>query len=175
VASGRIPPNGVLQAQAISPEESPMARFRLFTGAYLWASMLTHHLDQLRRLRSSCCRFRPPPISQTPAFGSRSRLNVRLSTRLSVTLAWTDPPVYGMQHSLDLVVIDSSRMPHSGNQQLASKLADVRPHQQCRTGDVKRSCWRLCRASDGLEHLFGPQGFAVVATGDIEPTFYYRL
>lgn len=101
----------------------------------------------------------------------RRRITCRSDTWLSVTLAWTDPPAHGLQHNLDLVVVDSSRMPRPGNEQLSR----VAWQKFDRTNNVEQVAFN---ASAGVyvvqvtaqNTLFGPQGFAVVATGDIDPT-----
>ena len=102
----------------------------------------------------------------------RRRVTCHSDTRLSVTLAWTDPPAHGLQHNLDLVVVDSSRTPHLGNEQLLRA-----PWQKFdRTNNVEQVAFDA-RAGvyvvqvTAQNTLFGPQGFAVVATGDIDPTF----
>lgn len=102
----------------------------------------------------------------------RRRVTCRTDTQLSVTLAWTDPPAHGLQHNLDLVVVDSSRMPRPGNKQLSRV-----PWQAFdRTNNVEQVAFD---APAGIyvvqvtaqNTLYGPQGFAVVATGDIDPAF----
>lgn len=102
----------------------------------------------------------------------RRRLTCRSDTRLSVTLAWTDPPAHGLQHNLDLVVVDSSRMPRPGNEQLSR----VGWQKFDRTNNVEQVAFDAPAGVYVVQvtaqnTLFGPQGFAVVATGDIDPTF----
>ncbi|WP_158261458.1 S8 family serine peptidase [Pseudomonas sp. LLC-1] len=102
----------------------------------------------------------------------RRRVTCRSDSRLSVTLAWTDPPAHGLQHNLDLIVIDSTRMPRSGNEHLSR----VDWQKFDRTNNVEQVSFD---ASAGVyviqvtaqNTLFGPQGFAIVVTGDINPAF----
>lgn len=102
----------------------------------------------------------------------RRRVTCRSDTRLSVTLSWTDPPAHGLQHNLDLVVVDSSRMPRLGNE----KLLRMDWQKFDRTNNVEQVAFDATAGVYVLQvtaqnTLFGPQGFAVVATGDIDPTF----
>ncbi|WP_432783371.1 S8 family serine peptidase [Pseudomonas corrugata] len=102
----------------------------------------------------------------------RRRVTCRSSTRLSVTLAWTDPPAHGLQHNLDLIVVDSARMPRPGNEQLSR----VSWQKFDRTNNVEQVAFDAPAGVYVVQvtaqnTLFGPQGFAIVATGDIDPTF----
>lgn len=102
----------------------------------------------------------------------RRRVICRSDTRLSVTLAWTDPPAHGLQHNLDLVVVDSARMPRRGNEQLSRvgwQKLDCTNNVEQVAFDAPAGIYVVQVTAQNT--LFGPQGFAVVATGDIDPTF----
>jgi serine protease AprX len=103
----------------------------------------------------------------------RRRLVVTAEGDVSVTLVWSDPPGHGVQHNLNLVVVTPDKAMRMGNEKLVrapfEKLDRTNNVEQVRLPKAKPGTYLVQVAAQNT--LFGPQGFALIATGPIESQF----